>query len=348
MRYKLFGGDSGLRVSEVSLGAGMFGTAWGHGAAAAEARRMFEGYAEAGGNFLDTADTYQHGESETLVGEFVAKEREDFVIATKYSLGAMDAPSVLTTGNSRRNMVRSLERSLRRLKTDYVDLYWVHMPDGVTGTEEILRGFDQLVRAGKVLYAGLSNFPAWRVAAASTMAALRGWAPLAGVQVEYSLVERSADRDILPMAEAHRLGVTGWSPLGGGLLTGKYRRGEVGRADTWKRLFHAEDSEQRRRILDALEAVARETGGSPGQAALAWVSAKGVVPIIGPRTREQLDDNLAATKRPLSAEQVRRLDDVSAIPLGYPHDFYQRFPSSWSGLAADRAELIEVPAGVVA
>jgi aryl-alcohol dehydrogenase-like predicted oxidoreductase len=284
MRYKMFG-KTGLRVAEIALGAGMFGTTWGHGADPAEARRMFDGYVEAGGNFLDTADAYQLGESESLVGEFVAPNRDDFVIASKYSLGASPNGSLSTTGNSRKNMVRSVEKSLRRLKTDYVDLYWVHMPDGVTPIDEIMRGFDDLVTSGKVLYAGLSDFPAWRVASAARLAELRGWAPLVGLQLEYSLVERTPDRELVPMARAHGLGMVAWSPLGGGLLTGKYRRGEEGRATTWKTLIHAENSAQKTAILDALEAVAKETGSNSGQVAIAWIGAKGMIPIIGPRTR---------------------------------------------------------------
>jgi aryl-alcohol dehydrogenase-like predicted oxidoreductase len=349
VRYKFFCKHTGLRVSEIALGCGMFGTTWGYGAERAEARRMFDGYAEAGGNFLDTADTYQRGESETLLGEFVARDRDTFVISTKYSLGANDTPSVATTGNSRKNMVRSVEKSLRRLKTDYIDLYWVHMPDEVTEIEEIMRGFDALVRSGKILYAGLSNFPAWRVAHASTLAALRGWAPLIGVQVEYSLVERAADREIVPMSAAHGLGIAGWSPLGGGLLTGKYRRGERGRATTWSvPLIHAENNEQRGRILDSLEAIAGETNSNAGRVAIAWVSAKGIIPIIGPRTREQLDDNLAAATVQLSDDHIRRLDEVSAIPLGYPHDFFHRFPDVWNDLAAGQAAIVEVPREAVA
>jgi aryl-alcohol dehydrogenase-like predicted oxidoreductase len=334
MKYRLFGRSSGLRVSEISLGCGMFGTTWGHGAPPLEARRMFEGYVEAGGNFFDTADTYQRGESERLLGEFVAGSRDDLVIATKFTHGSGDALTVSTTGNSRKNMVRSVEQSLRRLKTDYIDLYWVRAPDGVTPIEEIMRGFDDLVRAGKILYAGLSNFAAWRVSSSATLAEIRGWAPLVGVQVEYSLVERSVDRDILPMTDAHGLGVAGWSPLAGGLLTGKYRRGETGRVNTWKTLFHLEDSERTTRTLDALVGVAKELDATEGQVALAWVSAKGVVPIIGPRTRAQLVDNLAAANVRLSADQVKRLDEVSAIPLGYPHDFFDRFPGTRAGLSA--------------
>jgi aryl-alcohol dehydrogenase-like predicted oxidoreductase len=340
MHYKMFG-KTGLRVSEIALGAGMFGTSWGHGANPAEARRMFDGYVEAGGNFLDTADTYQLGESETLVGEFVAPNRDDFVIATKYSLGAAANGSMSTTGNSRKNMVRSVEKSLKRLKTDYIDLYWVHMPDGVTPIDEIMRGFDDLVTAGKILYSGLSDFPAWRVASAAKMAELRGWAPLVGLQIEYSLVERTPDRELLPMAQAYGLGTVAWSPLGGGLLTGKYRRGEEGRMTTWKTLFHVENSAQKTAILDTLEAVARETETNSGQVAIAWISQKGIISIVGPRTRAQLDDNLGAANVRLTAGQVRRLDEVSAVPLGFPHDMPTRFKELRPGLAGGKPELVD-------
>jgi aryl-alcohol dehydrogenase-like predicted oxidoreductase len=241
-------------------------------------------------------------------------------------------------------MIRSLEKSLRRLNTDYVDLYWVHHPDGATPIEEIARGFDDLVKAGKILYAGLSNFPAWRVASAATIAEQRGWAPLAGLQIEYSLVERTADRELLPMAQAFGLGTVAWSPLGGGLLTGKYRRGEVGRATTWKNLIHREDSGQRTAILDVLEAVARETEASPGQVAIAWVGERGMISIIGPRTRAQLDDNLGAARLRLSADQLARLDRASAVPLGFPHEMLTRFPELRTGLAGGKPELIEGPA----
>jgi aryl-alcohol dehydrogenase-like predicted oxidoreductase len=242
MQYKLFGGDSGLRISEFALGAGTFGTAWGYGSDPNEARRVFDRYAERGGNFIDTADFYQFGESERLVGDFVGSNRDDFVLATKFSLGPCVQPSLMTTGNSRKVMIRAVEESLARLKTDRIDLLWVHMPDGVTPIEEIVRGLDNLVRAGKVIYTGLSDFPAWRVARAATICELRGWAPLVGLQIEYSLVERTADRELLPMARVLGLGTVAWSPLGGGLLTGKYRRGEEGRATSFKSLIHAEDT----------------------------------------------------------------------------------------------------------
>jgi len=239
MRYKLFGQHTGLRVSELVLGTGMFGTKWGHGADPEESRRIFDGYLEAGGNFLDTSDTYQFGESEALLGEFIKPNRDDLIVASKYSMGASPNGSLSVTGNNRKAMVRSLEHSLKRLQTDRLDLYWVHVPDGMTPIDEIMRGFDDLVRAGKILYAGLSDFPAWRVARAATVADLRGWAPLAGLQIEYSLVQRTPERELLPMAAAFGLGTVAWSPLGGGVLTGKYRRGESGRqTGMGGRLFH--------------------------------------------------------------------------------------------------------------
>lgn len=326
MRYKLFGGYSGLRISEYALGAGTFGTGWGYGSDPNEARRIFDRYAERGGNFIDTADFYQFGESERLVGDFVGSNRDDFVLATKFSLGPSVQPSLMTTGNSRKAMIRAVEESLARLKTDRIDLLWVHMPDGVTPIEEIVRGLDNLVRAGKVIYTGLSDFPAWRVARAATICELRGWAPLVGLQIEYSLVERTADRELLPMARALGLGTVAWSPLGGGLLTGKYRRGEEGRATSFKSLIHAEDTAQRRAILDTLQTIAEETGANAGQVAIAWISALDIIPILGARTSEQLEDNLAAANLKLSVDQIRRLDEVSSVALGFPNDVVTREP----------------------
>ncbi|MGH2372840.1 MAG: aldo/keto reductase [bacterium] len=345
MRYNVFGRRTGLRVSELALGGGMFGTKWGHGAEPGEARRIFDGYAEAGGNFLDTADAYQLGESETLLGEFVAPDRDAFVLATKYTLGAAADGGLSVTGNSRKNMVQSVEASLKRLRTDRIDLYWLHMPDGTTPIDEIARGLDDLVRAGKIVYAGLSDFPAWRVASAATIAELRGWTPIVGQQIEYSLVERTPDRELLPMARALGLGTVAWSPLGGGLLTGKYRRGEGGRAVTWNvPLVHEENSPQKTAILDALQAVAEETDTNPGRVAIAWVIAQGLIPIIGPRTRAQLDDNLGALAVPLTADHVRRLDEVSAVPLGFPHEVLTRFKGLGQQLAGGKADLLDLPA----
>ena len=320
MRYKPFGRGTGLRVSELALGCGTFGTRWGYGSAPDEAKRVFDGYVEAGGNFLDTADSYQEGQSEELVGQFIKGRRDDFVLATKFTLSPRSNSPLLAVGNSRKNMMSSVEASLERLKTDRIDLYWVHMPDGVTSSEELVRGLDDLVRSGKVLYVGLSDFPAWRVARAVTIAELRGWAPIVGLQIEYSLVERSPDRELLPMAQGFGLGVVGWSPLGGGLLSGKYRRGEQGRATNFGRLIHQEDDPRKAATVDALVDIAEENGVKPTQVALAWMATRGVIPILGARTTEQLAENLAATNVTLSAQQVTRLDAASAVPLGFPHD----------------------------
>ena len=206
MRYTLFGQHTGLRVSTLVLGTGMFGTKWGHGADPAASRRMFDGSLEAGGHCLDTADTYQFGASESLLGACVHATREDLILASKYSLSAGPHGNLVETGNNRKAMVRSLEASLKQLHTDRRDLSWVHVPDGMTPIDDIRRGFDDLVRAGTILYAGLSDFPAWRVARAATRAEWRGWMPLAGVQLAYRLVEGTPERELLPMAAAFGLG----------------------------------------------------------------------------------------------------------------------------------------------
>jgi aryl-alcohol dehydrogenase-like predicted oxidoreductase len=325
VRYKVFGRHTGLRVSELVLGTGVFGTRWGHGSEPDEARRILDVYAEAGGNFIDTADSYQFGESEELLGRFVQGRRDAFVLATKFTQAATPNGGILVTGNSRKAMVASLEASLRRLRTDRIDLYWVHYADGVTPVEEIVRGFDDLVRAGKIIYAGLSDFPAWRVARAATIAELRGSTPIAALQVEHSLVERTTEHDLLPMGQALGLGIVAWSPLGGGMLTGKYRRGEAGRAQgLGGRVFQPESSPQRTVVLDTVIAVAEETGASPSQVAIAWVAAKGARPIIGPRTIQQLHDNLGATELKLTARHIARLDEASAIPPVFPYTLIEQ------------------------
>ncbi|WP_460141461.1 aldo/keto reductase [Pseudomonas sp. S2_E01] len=326
MHYKVFGRKTGLRVSELALGAGNFGTGWGHGAERDEATRIFDGYLEAGGNFIDTANGYQGGQSETMLGELIASERDRLVIATKYTLGTTPAAGISHTGNNRKNMVRAVEESLKRLKTDHLDLFWAHMSDGVTPMEEILRGFDDLVRAGKIHYAGLSNFPAWRIARADVLAEVRGFAPIAAIQVEYSLVERTAEREMLPMAEALGLAATLWSPLGGGFLTGKYRSNDGdNRASKLGMLVHAEKSARETALLDALLAVAAEADASPTHVAIAWLlekarrSTTALIPILGSRSREQLDGTLGALSLKLSAQQVARLEAVSAVDAGVPH-----------------------------
>ena len=326
MRYTTFGRRTGLRVSEYALGTANFGTGWGAGAEPDEARRIFDRFAEAGGTFLDTADTYQFGESEELTGKFVSADRSHFVLATKFTLGAAPQPGISTTGNSRKTMISSVEASLKRLGTDYIDLLWVHYPDELTPMEEILRGLDDLVSSGKIHHAGLSNFPAWRVSRAVTLADLTNRAPIVGIQNEYSLVERTADRELLPMAESLGLGAALWSPLGGGLLTGKYRHSADGRLSDLGAVIHTESTDQKTAVVDTVLAIAAETGATPAQVSVAWVreraaqAATAFVPIIGPRSLTQLDSYLDTLDVQLTPEQFAHLSKVSAISLGVPHE----------------------------
>lgn len=326
MKFTQFGRKTGLRVSELCLGTGNFGTGWGHGAEPEEAKRIFDAYVRAGGNFIDTANGYQRGQSEELVGKFIKSDRDNLVVATKYTNPTMPGAGPSATGNSRKNMVRSLEESLKRLNTDHIDLYWAHISDGMTPMDEILRAFDDLVSSGKILYAGLSNFPAWRIARAELLAESRNWAPVTSIQVEYSLAERTADRELLPMADALGLAITTWSPLGGGFLTGKYRAGsDDTRLTKLGMLVHTEATERETHLLDTLTAIAHETDTSPTQVSIAWLLAKASVsstallPILGPRTVAQLDETLAAVELVLEDGQLDRLDAASSVPLGVPH-----------------------------
>jgi aryl-alcohol dehydrogenase-like predicted oxidoreductase len=326
VRYMTFGKRTGLRVSQYALGTANFGTRWAKGADPAECRRMFEAFAEAGGTFLDTADIYQYGESESLLGQFLAGDRDHFVVASKFTHGSGPDAGLMETGNSRKTLVLALEASLRRLGTDYLDLYWAHWPDFVTPVEEIVATFDDLVRQGKILYGGLSNFPAWRIARGATIAGLRGSSLLVGAQFEYSLATRDAERELLPMAEGLGLGVAFYSPLRGGLLTGKHRHNGQGHLTATKSGVQAEDAGPRAAVVDAVVEVASDIGVTPSRVALAWVnkragkSATAVLPIIGPRTMAQLDDYVAALDVTLTAEQYERLDRVSAPILGIPHE----------------------------
>ena len=347
MRYKIFGERTGLMVSELALGTGMFGQTWGYGATPEEAKRIIEGFADAGGNFIDTADNYQHGVSETTIGDVITSNRDDFVIASKFTRGASDHLALAHLGNNRKNMVQSVEASLKRLKTDRIDLYFAHMDDFVTPMEEIARGLDDLVRAGKVVYGGLSNFPAWRVATAANTADLRGWTPICAIQIEYNLLQRTPERDLLPMAEGFGLGVMGWSPMAAGILTGKYQKGERGRATELKASVRHADNPNNDAVVAAVTAVAEEIGAKPGQVAVAWVKAKGVLPVIGMRTREQLEEQLAAATITLSDDQIRRLDAATAISLGYPHDLNSSSEQR-EVMSGGRFDQIDYPTHVVA
>lgn len=326
MRYKLLG-NSGLRVSELCLGTMAFGEDWGWGASKDESGRIVDAFAEAGGNFIDTADNYTNGTSERYVGELISSDRDRWVLATKYTL-SRDPSDPNGAGNHRKSLVRALDASLERLGTDYVDLLWVHIWDFVTPVEEVMRALDDQVRAGKVLYLGISDTPAWIVARANTLAEQRGWTPFVALQGQYSLVERTVERDLAPMCEALDLALTAWSPLGMGVLTGKYRAG--GEAPTEDdRLGHASMqgnaflTERNLRIAETVSGVADEAGATPAQVALSWLRHRPgvVIPIVGARREAQIRDSLGALNVELDDDQLARLDQESKVDLGFPHEF---------------------------
>jgi aryl-alcohol dehydrogenase-like predicted oxidoreductase len=327
MKYRLLG-HSGLRVSELSLGTMTFGEDWGWGSPKEEGRRIYDAYQEAGGNFIDTANLYTNGSSERLLGEFLQGHREEMVLATKYT-NAAPGKDANAGGNQRKNMVQAVEASLKRLKTDYIDLYWLHIWDQITPVEEVMRAFDDLVRQGKVLYVGVSDAPAWWVAQANTLATLRGWTPFVGLQIEYSLIERTVERELIPMAKSLQLGLTAWSPLAGGVLTGKYsdnsQDGE-GRYSSEMMKGFLPERERQERVVAAVRKVSQETGRSLAQVALAWLRYREipVIPIVGARKLAQFQDNLDSLTLNLTPEQLHTLNEASAIELGFPHQFYQR------------------------
>jgi aryl-alcohol dehydrogenase-like predicted oxidoreductase len=315
MQYRLLG-NSGLRVSELCLGTMTFGPDWGWGAPKDESRRIFDLYVGAGGNFIDTSCNYTSGTSEKFVGEFVAGDRDHFVIATKYSLTERkEDPNF--GGNHRKNMRRSVEGSLKRLGTDYIDLLYLHMWDYTTPVDEVMRALDDLVRAGKVLYAGISDTPAWVVSRANMLAELRGWTPFVAYQGEYSLASRTPERDVLPMAEALGMTFLGWGLLEGGELTGKYNTP----SDEPKR--SKETSDRIKGMATVLMELAKEIGRTPSQVALNWArqSRHQVLPILGARSEAQIKDNLGCLDFELTAEQLERLSAASPIDLGFPTSF---------------------------
>jgi len=330
--YRLLG-HSGLRVSPLALGAMTFGTDWGWGTDQDDARRIFETYVDRGGNFIDTANQYTNGTSERFVGEFAAGRRDQLVIATKYTLSSRPGdPNA--GGNHRKSMVNSVEESLRRLGTDYIDLLYLHVWDGTTPVEEIMRAMDDLVRAGKVLYLGISDTPAWEVARMQTLAQLRGWAPLVALQIEYSLAERTVERDLIPMAAALGLGVVPWSPLASGVLAGKYTRADLDHevvndpAGTRKNVAASSGAltERTLDIAEVVKDVAKQSGHTPSRVALAWTLLNPAVtaPIMGARTLVQLEDNLGALEVEFTESQLADLQRASAIELGFPHDMLAR------------------------
>ena len=320
MRYKLLG-RSGLRVSELALGTMTFGRPDDWGADRQESKRMFDLFGEAGGNFLDTANIYSMGRSEELLGEFIAADRDHWVVATKYTLAQLRPDDPNAFGNHRKSMVQSVEASLRRLDTERIDLFWVHAWDFTTRVDEVMRGLDDLVRSGKVLYVGISDTPAWVVSQANTLADLRGWSPFVALQVRYSLIDRAIERDLLPMAREFDLAVTPWSVIGAGVLSGKYSRGSSpseGRAKAG-----AATVERNLAVADAVVDVADQLGCTPVQVAISWVQQQRgvVIPLVGARNSTQLADNLGAADVHIPDEHLQRLDEVSRIELGFPHDF---------------------------
>jgi aryl-alcohol dehydrogenase-like predicted oxidoreductase len=321
MRYKLLG-KSGLRVSELCLGTMTFGEDWGWGASHDESRQMFETFVAAGGNFIDTANMYTNGSSEKILGELIAKDRDRFVVATKYSFPNHMGESTGNPnggGNHRKNLIQSVESSLKRLNTDYIDLLWLHVWDFMTPIAEVMRALDDLVRQGKVMYIGISDTPAWIVSQANTLAECQGWTSFVALQIEYSLIERTPERDLLPMAQAFEMAVTPWSPLAGGVLSGKYNQQTAEKATSRGR----EIPERSLKIAEVVGQVAQEIGYSSSQVALAWIRAqsKAMIPILGASKLSQLQDNLACIEVSLSAEQLKRLNEVSQIELGFPHSF---------------------------
>ena len=324
MQYKLLG-KSGLRVSELCLGTMTFGEDWGWGASKEESQKIYDVFREAGGNFIDTANIYTNGTSEKFVGEFIASERDAIVLATKYTNG-VDSGNANGAGNHRKSMVQSVEASLKRLNTDYIDVLWLHTWDFMTPVEEVMRAFDDLVRAGKVLYIGVSDTPAWVVSQCNTLAQLRGWTQFIGLQIEYSLIQRTVERELLPMAYTMEIGVTAWSPLANGWLTGKYTNGkddgESKRLDDESMQGFMDKSDRNKSIALEVDKVAQQTGYSSPQVALSWLLNKGVIPIVGARKVSHVEDNLKCVDVKLSDEQIEQLDNVSQIQLGFPHDFF--------------------------
>jgi aryl-alcohol dehydrogenase-like predicted oxidoreductase len=322
MRYQLLG-KSGLRVSEMCLGTMTFGDTWGWGASKDVSRAMFDRFAAAGGNFIDSSVNYTDGEAETLLGEFLRGQRDQFVIATKYTLTTPDSTDPNSGGNSRKNMMKSVERSLKRLQTEAIDVYYLHMWDFMTPVEEVMRGLDDLVTQGKIHYAAISDSPAYIASAANMLAELRGWSRFIGLQIPYSLLERSVERDLLPMSRYWDMAVMPFSLLKGGILTGKF----LSQVDEPTRINpkRLELSEQALKVVNEVKAIADESGRPMSQVAINWIRQQThkaqIIPIIGARTEAQLTDNLAALDWRLTQEQLDRLEQVSAIDMGFPYNF---------------------------
>jgi len=318
MDYVLLG-KSGLKVSELCLGTMGFGTEWGWGIDQAESFRILEAYAEAGGNFLDTANRYTEGSSEKIIGSFMQSDRARFVVATKYSLYE-NQHNVNASGNNRKSMMYAVEQSLKRLNTDYIDLLYLHIWDDLTPIEEVMRGLDDLIRQGKVHYIGISDTPAWIIAKGNTYAELMGWSRFVALQVEYSLLQRTPERELLPMARHYGMSLVPWAPLAGGALSGKYLRGERGRLPEQSARLNDRSTAITREVVR----IAEELNVPPAHVALQWTRQQNIscIPIAGAIRLNQINENISAFSLKLGDHHMQQLNEVSKIEMGFPHDFF--------------------------
>ena len=324
--YRLLG-NSGLRVSPMCLGTMTFGEDWGWGADFDTSEQIFNTYADRGGNFIDTANLYTNGTSEKFLGKLLEGKRDNFVLATKYSL-SMNPKNPNAGGNHRRSMIRAVENSLKRLNTDYIDLYWLHIWDYRNSIEEVLRALDDLVRQGKILHIGLSDTPAWVVSEGQAIARLRGWTPISAIQVHYNLVERTSEADLIPMAQHHGITPLAWSPLAGGVLAGKYSKEDLEKKDEdggRKAMSQSlgQLNERSIEIGEKVKEIAEEIGRSPSQVSLNWLLQQpgGTIPIVGARKLSHVEDNLQAIDFTLTPEQIERLDRASTFNPPFPYNF---------------------------
>lgn len=318
MKYKLLG-KTGLKVSELCLGTMGFGTDVAWGMDFDTTKKVVSRFVDAGGNFLDTANRYTNGTSEKFIGDLTQTNRDFFVLATKYSLITTPSNNVNAAGNSVKNMKLSLEASLKRLKTDYIDLFYLHIWDGYSPIEEVMRGMEELVKSGKVMYIGISDTPAWIISKGQTYAEMLGWNSFAALQVEYSLLQRSTEADLLPMANHFGMSILPWAPLAGGALTGKYLRGEQGRiTEASKRR-----NERAMAITKVVMAIAAELNCDPSAVALQWIKQRyeRAIPIVGVTKLAQLDLNLQSIHITLSDNHIYQLNEASSIEYGFPHEF---------------------------
>lgn len=319
-------GKSGLRVSPFCLGTMTFGEDWGWGSNEADSHKILSRFIELGGNFIDTANFYTHGHSEQIIGDYLkskVRRRDQLVIATKF-FSSLYSGDPNAGGANRKSMIAACDNSLRRLQTDYIDLYWMHCWDKFTPIEETMSALNDLVKDGKVRYIGFSDTPAWKCSEAQMIAKFRGWTPLVALQIEYSLLERTVEGELMPMALEMGLGVTPWSPLKQGVLSGKYTREnhgkqEIGRGE-W---VESALTDKAYTIIDELKKISKELGSSPSRVALAWLQQKlGVTStIIGARTLKQLDDNIAALDLQLNSQHIGNLDELSEPQLNFPSQF---------------------------